>query len=113
MLQLDQIEANKDIQTGLHKRWAARGGRPTGPGVNLDSEVRPKIDVINASLMTLSKATKSERSLRSCKIATGEITRLLAFHRYKLSYLHRQALRRAYLCLKRSRETIFHDFHGV
>jgi len=47
----DQIEANKMIQYGLIDRWTALGKRPPQQARDLADELRPRLDMLQATLL--------------------------------------------------------------
>jgi len=47
----DQIEANKIIQYGLIDRWTALGKRPPQQARDLANELRPRLDMLQATLL--------------------------------------------------------------
>lgn len=89
----DQIEANKDVQRGLFRRWKARPAEaPTHrPDLN---EVRKKINRINDALVRSLAATGPERAQHQCRGAAAAAAAQVR-HERRLDHLHAVALTRS------------------
>jgi chorismate mutase len=55
----DQIEANKYVQAGLHRRWAAHPELRPRCRPNLSIEVRPRLDELTSEMIVQLGARKS------------------------------------------------------
>lgn len=82
----NQIDANKYVQRGLHDLWKMKKMRDQIPAPDLASEIRPKIDRLNESILNLAVESTNTRS-RSC---CGSYI-LKHKDRYKLDQLHHEA----------------------
>ncbi|MNN23084.1 Monofunctional chorismate mutase precursor [compost metagenome] len=61
----DQIEANKIMQYGLIDRWTALGQRPSQQPRDLDNELRPRLDMLQATLL-FELSNLDRKSLNDC-----------------------------------------------
>jgi len=86
----DQIEANKFVQRSNFRIWE-RMGRPDVPPVDLETEVRPIIDEINAQLISLAKSTEELRRSWKCHQFVEWESRYASFC-LGLNYVHQKAL---------------------
>ncbi|MBO9549804.1 chorismate mutase [Pseudomonas sp.] len=93
----DQIEANKIVQYGLIDRWTALGQRPPQQARDLDKELRPRLDMLQATLL-FELAHLDRKPLHDCP---RQLTDALA--RYASDPLRHTALVRAtaQLCAER------------
>lgn len=93
----DQIEANKIIQYGLIERWTALGQRPSGQARNLATELRPRLDKLQSTLL-FELSNLERKSLNDCP---RQLANALA--RHTSDPLRHTALLRAtaQLCVKR------------
>lgn len=90
---IDQIEANKVVQYGLHSRWRAHPGQAPITRPDL-AQVRPVLDRITDQLLAELKATQQLRAEPSCTSALTE-ARHRVEHTRHLDPLHKDALARA------------------
>ncbi|QHG67445.1 chorismate mutase [Pseudomonas putida] len=93
----DQIEANKIVQYGLIDRWTALGKRPPQQARNLADELRPRLDMLQATLL-FELGNLDRKPLDDC---SRQLTDALAGH--ASDPLRHMALVRAtaHLCVKR------------
>lgn len=90
----DQIEANKVVQRGLYVWWIGHPADQPSTRPDLDTEVRPVIDRLNAGLLDQLVATRPARANQACGLRLA-IT-VYAVNRLRfLDKLHEQALAEA------------------
>lgn len=87
----DQMEANKQVQRALHRRWAADpGAAPAGPAPDL-TPVRVTIDRLNAALVRALAGAAPVRATPACPVRLTAATAATRA-RYGLDALHTSAL---------------------
>lgn len=89
----DQIEANKQVQRGLHRLWDADPAKAPAERPDL-TEVRKEINRINTELVRAIAASDGARAARSCKGLLA-VTAVQVRHEKQLDRLHAKALVRA------------------
>ncbi|GAA0479957.1 chorismate mutase [Streptomyces stramineus] len=89
----DQIEANKTVQRGLHRRWEVDPSQAPAERPDL-AEVREEINRLNDGLVAAVAASARARAARSCGAQlTAGAARVR--HEQRLGALHTKALVRA------------------
>ncbi|HYZ55131.1 MAG TPA: gamma subclass chorismate mutase AroQ [Streptosporangiaceae bacterium] len=89
---IDQIEANKVIQRGLHQRWYAHPEEVPAVRYDLTAEVRPKFDCITKQMLQQFRHMKEAPLLRRGDIEDLIDGKFLARpFRQQLPGLHRRA----------------------
>jgi chorismate mutase len=89
----DQIEANKTVQRGLHRKWTADPADAPATRPDL-TEVRKEINRINSELVQALAASAEVRSASYCRGLLGAAA-LRTGHEKRLDRLHAKALVRA------------------
>ncbi|MHA6881873.1 chorismate mutase [Ralstonia pseudosolanacearum] len=98
----DQMEANKTVQYALLNGWRRDGAAPSAPRQSLRDVIRPRLDTLQASILSGLRDTASLRRAPDCQaqaaIAAGKVAQ-----ERSLDAVHRVALDRATarLCVKR------------
>ncbi|MFJ6789740.1 chorismate mutase [Streptomyces angustmyceticus] len=89
----DQIEANKDVQRGLHRRWDADPGQAPTERPDLQ-EVRKEINRVNGALVRALAGSARARSAPSCAARLAAAAVRVRQERH-LDGLHTAALARS------------------
>ncbi|MGX7761530.1 chorismate mutase [Streptomyces angustmyceticus] len=89
----DQIEANKDVQRGLHRRWDANPGQAPTERPDLQ-EVRKEINRVNGALVRALAGSARARSAPSCAARLAAAAVRVRQERH-LDGLHTAALARS------------------